>query len=199
MTANSASPSAAASTRPVARSVSSRSRPSAKVSWLTPRISRPGPARTGGRPAGRAGTGHAVPVVLLEVGEEAVDDPLLARVVGERLLDDPGGEVDGEPAHLGAQLDHGLLTLGLHLLLRGRGDARRVLLRALAQLGADLRRLGTGVLADPGRLRAGALELPLVLLARLLRPRAWASSALAMPPSMAAVRSAKICSSRGTT
>ena len=59
----------------------------------------------------------------------------------------------------------------------------------LPQLGDDLRALRLGVLPDAGGLLTGLVELGVVLLQRGLG-LAWASSALFMPPSIAAVRSA---------
>src|SRR5204863_2460844 len=116
-------------------------------------------------------------------------DAPLARLVLERLADDAAGQVGGEPADLTAQLDDGLLALGLDLLVRALGDPPRLLVRPLPQLGDDLGALRFGVLADAGRLLAGLLELGVVLLECRLGRRLRLLG-LGDASSMAAVRSA---------
>ena len=98
-----------------------------------------------------------------------------------------------------AQLDHRLLALGLDLLLGGRGDPVRLGLRLLAHLRDDLApwvRASSRIL---GRLGAGVRELAAGTPLSAAAASAWAASAFSMPPSIAAVRSAKIFSIRGTT
>ena len=75
---------------------------------LIPRIS--------GRPPWRRGP---------EVVEEPVDDAALARVVVQRLADDPLGQLGGQPTEVGAQRRDDLLPLGRELLLAALADPAR--------------------------------------------------------------------------
>src|SRR6476620_9247536 len=100
----------------------------------------------------------------LELGEEAVHDPLLAGLLLQRLAHDPAGQVGGETTHLGAQRDDRLLALGLDLLLRRLREAAGLGLGLAAHLGDDQGALLAGLLADAGSLGAGLGELRLVLL-----------------------------------
>ena len=62
----------------------------------------------------------------LELGEEAVDDALLAHLVLEGLPDDLARERGRQGAHLLAELHDGLLALGLDLTLGRLRDAGRL-------------------------------------------------------------------------
>ena len=84
----------------------------------------------------------------LEVLDEPLDHAALARVVAQRLTDDPTGELDGDLAHLVAQLGDDLLALRLEPRLLAGGDAVGLLLGALAQLLDDRLALRAGLVAD---------------------------------------------------
>ena len=105
----------------------------------------------------------------LEVGQEPVDRAALARVVLEGLADDAAGEVDGERAHLAAELDEGLLALGRDLGGGGRDDAGGLLAGLDPRLLDDLGPLALRLGADAARLLARLGELLLVLLQQRLR------------------------------
>ena len=133
----------------------------------------------------------------LELGEEAVDDAVLADLVLQRLTDDLAREGRRQRADLLAQLDDRLLALGLDLALGRLGDAGGLGL-GLPRISATIEAPCSRGLPDLVRLGAGTGELGVVLLQRGLAS-AWASSAWAIPPSMAAARSSYIASIFGTT
>ncbi|MEG8036183.1 hypothetical protein QP157_12930 [Sphingomonas sp. LR61] len=102
----------------------------------------------------------------LEVGEEAVDDCRRLGVVLERFADHTGREVEGKGAHLGPEGLDGALTLGFDLRLGVGRDACCIGRCLLADLVADRRCVGAGLLTDAGRLGAGVGELLVVLVER---------------------------------
>ena len=142
-----------------------------------PRIRRPRPDLLGLdalRPRARRGTGRRCPLTGLLV---------------QRLTDDPAGQVGGQAADLAAQRDDGLLALGLDLLVRASVMRAASVCACLAHLGDDLRTLRLASsrirVASSRASAAGPCTAPAPP-----GPAAWASSALLMPPSIAAVRSA---------
>src|ERR1700759_3077281 len=144
---------------PSARAPGSWSLSSAKEARLTPRItvlSSLGPPRPD-------------PAVLLQVVQEPVDDPALPGLVGERLADDPAGQVGGQGPDLTAQRGERLLALGLDLLVGRLGQAAGLGLGLLAHLGDDLGALLAGLFAPPRCLVPGCGQLLPVLLEHLLR------------------------------
>ena len=134
----------------------------------------------------------------LELGEEAVDDAVLADLVLQRLADDLAREGRRQRADLLAQLDDRLLALGLDLTLGRLGDAGGLGLGLTAQLGDDRGALLARGLPDLVGLGARAGELGVVLLQRGLG-LGLGLLGLAIPPSMAAARSSYIASIFGTT
>ena len=88
----------------------------------------------------------------LELGEEALDDATLTRVVVEALTDDAAGQAGRECADLGPQRGDRLLALRLDLGLAVLDDPSGLDLRLLAHLDHDLGALLARLLADPGRL-----------------------------------------------
>ena len=125
--------------------------------------------------------------------------PALAGLVGERLADDPAGQVDRERADLGAQLAHDGLPLGGELLLAGRDDPVATPRAPWPRMSCtDALGVGARLVADPGGLGAGLGELLPVLLEQPLAS-ACASSARLMPPSIASTRAWNVSSMRGKT
>src|SRR5690606_31913297 len=84
----------------------------------------------------------------LEVVEEPLDDARTTRLVLERLADDLGRELGGQGADVVAQLDRGLLTLGVDLPVRGLDESSRLFLRLRPGLSHDLPALAACLLAD---------------------------------------------------
>ncbi len=104
-----------------------------------------------------------IALARLQLGEEALDDATLPRLIRQRLADDPAGQLDRERADLGPQRGDRAGPLGLDLRLRGPGDAVSFGLRLGPQISDDALALLVGFLALARGVRAGGRDLLAVL------------------------------------
>ena len=125
--------------------------------------------RLGVRLAADGGRHQRRPPGGVQLVDEPVDRAPAAGLVGERLTDDPAGQVDGQRAHLGAQVANDALALRGELVAPGGDDPVGLLPRLGEDVLTDALRVGPGLVPDAGRLGAGLGELRAVLLEQLVR------------------------------